>query len=344
MERVEITTSRLGDRRKLPKYGNAQLPGQHTLEVCFLECDVSSKPSSGVKVNTTKVIKSDCIVMVSEEDIQFVPIDNADMVDIVRSFVKGIKYVIKLGKIADISILQGEDDEMAVGAKTVRNLKQPQPRRIIIHLHCGSDCKIATNGHGSTHLAKQIQSAWQSTIVLRSAQLPKLNSSADSATAEEYLCETVNSLKGTTDLLLKTDIFDEFANEVWVDLQLKHAACNSRELFVSTIALCKELLRTPAELSIEAKSILHRSNDQPNSVFDDKFTPASSTRSFGNSFRSFGNSSVIGSSVSHRSMTSISNERNRAGETTSETQLRLQATALQRLVLVRSALKVIPIS
>lgn len=327
MERVGVITSRGGTDREAAKYSSINLCG-HTLEVCYLVCEVSSKLSAvEVAASDVKTIKSHCIVMVGEDDLQFVIVTKADQVDIVRAFVKGTKYAIKFNKISDITVQNGNDDEMAPQAKNVKASSEPQPRSILIHLQCETVCKIDTNGYGSTHLAKQIKSAWQSSLVRRSAKLAKLYSTADTSTAEEYLSETINTLKLNdmnknviSNLSQKIEIFSEFANEVWTDLQLKHTTCQSRELFVSTVIFCKHLLRAPPQRSgltapDKTSNTTHTASTQNiHSNMSDNNIPLSTSRN-------------------------LFNERTQGAET-NDVHIGLQAMALQRMILIRSALKV----
>lgn len=329
MEVVDL----LGNHRKTGQHfatgASNKLCGQHTLEICYIDCAVTSHGlqiplSSSVK----KIIQSYCIVMVTEDDLQLVPVANSHQVDIVRAFSQGLKYAIKFKKMSDIAFLKGEDSELVL-SKVAKAGTDPRPRSILIRLLDESTCKIDTNGCGSSRLLKQIQSAWQSSLVLRSAQLSRLNTTADVTMADEYLSVTINSLKlcsasHTSNIDRGSDqqleIFNEFANEAWVDLELKERTCRSREFFVFTLIFCIELVQLP---SPRASAISDRKAWTVNQSIDD------ANRCSRSDIR-----------MKQSSSRNLFIDKINGIESNSELQTRLHAIALQRLNLIRAALKV----
>lgn len=305
-----------------------------TLEICYLDCAVTSDGSpTSTAIVDCKIIQSDCIMMVTEDDLQFVPVFLGHQVDIVRAFVKGLKHFVKFRKIGDITVLKGEDTEL-VPSKAANAGGDPRPRSILIHLLDGSLRRIDTNGCGANYLAKRIKSAWQSSLVLRSAQLSKLNTAADIAMADEYLSETINSLKLISANCKSSvgdrfeqqiEIFNEFANEVLVDLELKEITCRSREFFFFSLILCKELMLLPSSRSIP---ILDRSVRIRSELSVDNSTDNVKR----NSYSSIITRQSTSSNLFIREISGV--------ESRSELQIQLHATALQRLNLIRAALKV----
>jgi hypothetical protein len=332
MERVEVVKTG-GVNTKDVSYTTAPLCGQHTLEVCFLNCNLELSPTV-----PKKQIKSYCIVMVGKDNLQFVLLAKGDQIDLVRAFQKGSKYTIRFSNIADISVLKGEDDQHLTLKKVAKAERDTKPQSIIIHLHGEAVCQIDTKGYGSTHLAKQIQSAWQSSIVLGSTRLTTLDSSADRSLANEYLNETMISIKLSSSNRLKDngkdqpskkqEILDEFSSEAWLDLQLKEAACSSRELFVSSIVLCQELLYAPANGPTATAT-----------AADGSSTMRRDGSGFGIELRSsFGLESRVKSSAIFQGTARNLFDR-KTDETMTEVQIRLQSIAFHRLMLVRSVLK-----
>ena len=314
--------------------------GEDTLEVCYLDysggCETLHEGSSRL---SGKSISSHCVAMVSEDELQFVEVMRPDQVDILRAFNRGKKHLIKFCKVQDVCISKNDEVEVK-SLRTGASLnREPTTRIVNIHLDCGAVCKIETNGLGLTNFAREMLSAWQSSVVRRSAHLPKLNTRANRLIAEEYLTETINSLKLNdvcisvgNKLSQKSGIFDEFASEVWNDLQLKNSTVQSRELFVSTLTFCiqliKEPFRRPPPSSHKGRETYATRVDEMSSL---AFNLSTSTLNMRNS------SSSVGLLSTSRNLFS---EKTREAEMRSEIQVRLQATALQRLIAIRSALKV----
>ena len=329
MEGVELLGNRRKTDQRLASSSSDKLRGQHTLEICHINCTVTSHGHKiPLSTGDKKLIQSDCIVMVTENDLQFVPVSNGYEVDIVRAFLQGLKYAIKFKKMSDITILKVEGSELPL-SKVTRAGTDPRPRTILIHLLDESICKIDTNGCGSSHLLKQIQSAWQSSLILRSAQLSRLNTTADVAIADEYLLETINSLKlCSTGHKSSVDsgsdqhveIFNEFADEAWIDLELKERTFRSREFFVVTLIFCTELVQLPSQ---RASAISDRKTWMGNHSLSDANRCSRSN---------------IGTNQS--SSRNLFIDKINGIESSIELQTRLHATALQRLHLIRAALKV----
>jgi hypothetical protein len=323
MERIDTETT--GNN-----YTTAPLCGQHTLETCFLDCTIGSS-------SNWNAIKSNCIVMVGKDSLQFVILAKVDQIDIVRAFRKGAKYQIRFTLITDINIVRIDDSENRKNTKAAESRRDTKPKSIVLHLQGDAFCKIDTNHnvYSSTHLAKQIQSAWHSSIVLRSAHLSKLNAFADTSIVDEYLLLTINSLKNSSknefynnvsdDKSSETqEIFNEFASEAWVDLNLKEATCKSREFFVSSILLCQELISSPAPR--DASSNVDRV------AFTTQFQKQGG----------LSKGSSIATSISNASSSSQfqGTARNLFIEKTQvDLQSKLQSIALQRLLLIRTAFK-----
>lgn len=319
MERIEIET---------PNCITAPLYGQHTLETCFLDCSIGS-------TSDKDTIKSNCIVMVGKDSLQFVILTKVDQIDIIRAFRKGAKYQIRFRLISDIEIVRIDDSENKKNTKAAESRRDTKPKSIVLHLNGEAFCKIDTNHnvYSSTHLARQIQSAWHSSIILRSAHLPKLNALADSSIADEYLHETINSLKHSSKNQFynnisddKTseieEIYSEFASEAWTDLELKEATCKSRELFVSSILFCQELISSPAP------------RDTSSNVDRAAFTTQKQRQGFQKG-------SSIAMSINASSSSQFQGTaRNLFTEKTQvDLQSKLQSIALQRLKLIRTTFK-----
>lgn len=313
--------------------------GEHSYEVCFLDYSVGSKTlHEGSSSFIGKSISSYCVAMVSEDELQFVQMMRPDQVDILRAFNRGKKHLIKFRKILDVCISKRNEVEVKTLRTSTSFNRVPTARIIDIYLDCGAVCKIKTNGNGLANLGEKVLSAWQSSVIRRSSHLPKLNTRANKLIADEYLTETINSLKlndiciSVSDKLSqKSGIFNEFASEIWSDLQLKNSATQSRELFVSTVTFCKQLVTEPlrrSSASLQRGGGIYSARiDETNSLSCNLPTATLNMRS----------SSTLSLLSTSRNLFS---EKTREGETSSEIQMRLQATALQRLISIRSALKV----
>ena len=329
------------NRSGVVKQTTTHMRGLHSLEVCYLDCVILSS-----EAKTKKTIKSYCIVLVAEHDLQFVQVNTDDQIDFVRAFIKGSKYSINFKNISDISVLKGDDGDQ-LPMKAVKNGVEPQPRSICLHLHGGALCKIDTNGYGSTRLSKQIQSAWQSSLLLRSSQLAKLHTAADTSIANEYLTETINGVKcRSKNAVINTEksfpkiieIFDEFAVEAWVDLELKEVTCRSREFFVSTVVLCIELMQAPAtRLPVQSSSGLTRRN-RGDSNSNSDLNSTLGERGYNENINN--NINISSSSTRLRQSKNLFINKIRGIESDSEIQARLHTIALQRLLVIRAALKV----
>jgi hypothetical protein len=68
-------------------------------------------------------------------------------------------------------------------------------------------------------------------------------SDSDVFIAQQYYEETIKSLNMTKDSIEIQNIMNEFSNEVFLDLNLKKAAINSREIFAIAISLMKKNYR-----------------------------------------------------------------------------------------------------
>lgn len=296
--------------------------GAHTLEVGFLDCGLDNE-----FINHKKAIRSHSIIMVAENDLLFVFLDKPEKIDILRSFNRGEKYRIRFSNISDI-MKSNDNEHLKLGNGVL-------PSSVVIQLNSGSTCKISYN---STQLGQQILHSFQSFTILKSACLPKLDILANTEIVDEYLKETLNGLKLDTCMIKNQskenngmeETYNEFSSECIVDLNLKEAACRSRELFVSSILLCQELIYAPPP-----RSTLNRSSS---------FISATGMRNSQSTMSIKNTPKAINSSSSGNLLDVTRNlfvDKIRKEESISEVQIRLQSVALSRLVLIRGALKVV---
>lgn len=286
------------------------------LEVCYINGSVQPRSSRNEDLlSKMKVIQSECIVLISYDSLKLVPIVAQDLMDITSAFMTGRKYIIKYDDVSDIGIPEIRRNVNTPQVIGVKAASEPQRGSIIIYFHKGSQCRIGMDPKQSARLAKHLQYTWQSWLVCKSASMPKLSAAANISIAQEYLAETVNSLKSKSnnstvnfgrEMLRKQQIFEEFQAEVLSDLHLKNASCQSRELFISAVNFINCLIKS--------------------SVLLDK------------------NSSIA--SVSSENSSRQSTPRcpidylKRGGLTSTERRMQLHATALQRLIAVKSVLQV----
>lgn len=293
---------------------------EHMLEVCYIHGTAQPRSSRNEDLLLhMKVIQSDCIVMISDDCVQLVPFLAKDQMDLTSAFMTGTKYIVKYSSVSDISIPEVRKDACAAQVAGVRVDTEPQRKSITLYLRDGSECRMEMNRNLSARFAKHLQYTWQSWLVRESACVPKLSATANIAIAKKYLAETLNSLKSScvadkssNDVVRKQLIFEEFQSEVLSDLQLKNASCQSRELFIAAIDFCNHLT-----LTVEYS---------PASKLTDERIASAILSTTSNSKQS-----------TPRSVIKDSRER---GVMSTERKMRLHATALQRLIAVRSVLKV----
>ena len=94
----------------------------------------------------------------------------------------------------------------------------------------GNEVDIRVHEH--SRLYRALTSAWHTSIVHKSAAVGNVTSSSDVYLAQQYHDETVRSLQESRgDLREMQSIFNEFADECFLDLKLKRIAIHSREIF-----------------------------------------------------------------------------------------------------------------
>jgi hypothetical protein len=294
----------------------------HKLEVCYIHGTAQPRSSRNEDLLLRmKVIQSDCIVVISDDCVQLVPLLAKDQMDLASAFMTGTKYIIKYSNVSDISILGVRKDAHSAQMVGVRVDTEPQINSIMIYLRDGSECRMDVNRNLSARFAKHLQYTWQSWLVRDSACVPTLSATANITIAKDYLAETLNSLKScseadnfSNEVVRKQQIFEEFQSEVLSDLQLKNASCQSRELFIAAVDFCNHL----------TQSLAH--SPAVNWIDERISSTIISTKSNSNS----------SNSNSRQSTPRYSRE----GVMSTERKMRLHATALQRLIAVRSVLKV----
>ena len=286
------------------------------LEVCYINGSVQRRSSRNEDLlSKIKVIQSECIVLISYDSLKLVPIVAQDLMDITSAFMTGRKYVIKYDNVSDIGIPEVRKNVNTPQVIGVKAASEPQRDKIIIYFDKGCECRIGMNPKQSARLAKHLQYTWQSWLVCKSASMPKLSAAANISMAHEYLAETVNSLKSKSissmndfshEVVRKQLIFEEFQAEVLSDLHLKNASCQSRELFIAAVNFINCLIKSPV-------------------ILDEKSLSAS----------------ILSKNGSRQSTPRcLFKDLKRGGLTSTERRMRLHATALQRLIVVKSVLQV----
>jgi hypothetical protein len=322
MERLPATKSFAQDSRT--SHG-------HMLEVCYIHGTAQPRSSRNedLLLHNMKVIQSDCIVMISDDCVQLVPFLAKDQMDLASAFMTGTKYIIKYSKVSDISIPGVRND--ARPAQTVGDRVDTESQRssIMIYLRDGSEFRIDMNRNLSARFAKHLQYTWQSWLVRESACVPTLSATANITIAKECLTETLNSLRScfeadnfSNEIVRKQLIFEEFQSEVLSDLQLKDASCQSREIFIAAVDFCNHLTQ-----SLAYSLAMNSTGERISSTI-------LSTKSNSNSNSNSSNSR-------QSTPRCISKDSREGGVISTERKMRLHATALQRLIAVRSVLQVV---
>lgn len=306
MERLSASNSCSNDFRVLH---------ESMLEVCYINGSVQLRSSRNEDLlSKMKVIQSECIVLISYDSLKLVPIVAQDLMDITSAFMTGRKYIIKYDNVSDIGIPEVRKNVNTPQVIGVKAASEPQRDSVIIYFHKGCECRIAMDPKQSARLAKHLQYTWQSWLVCKSASVPKLSAAANISMAHEYLAETVNSLKTksntsindfTHEVVRKQRIFEEFQAEVLSDLHLKNASCQSRELFISAVNFINCLIKS---------SVLLDENSLSASISNKNGSRHSTPRCPINDLK--------------------------RGLKSTERKMRLHATALQRLIAVKSVLQV----
>jgi hypothetical protein len=93
--------------------------------------------------------------------------------------------------------------------------------------------------HESCTAHKKIEAAWFSSLVRKSVGTGDVTSDSDSYIAQQYLEETIKSIQSTKDNKEIQQIFNEFSEECFLDLNLKSATLKSRELFAISMGLIR---------------------------------------------------------------------------------------------------------
>jgi hypothetical protein len=317
MERLPATKSFVQDSR---------MSHGHILEVCYIHGTAQPRSSRNEDLLLhMKVIQSDCIVMISDDFVQFVPILAKDQMDLTSAFMTGTKYIIKYSHVSDISILGVRNDARTAQMVGVRVDTEPQSSSIMIHLRDGSECRMDMNCNLSARFAKHLQYTWQSWLVRESACVQTLTATANMTITKDYLAETLNGLKlcsvadnFSNEVKRKQQIFEEFQSEVLSDLQLKNASCQSRELFIAAVDFCNHLTQ-----SLACSPAMNLNDERISS----NILSTKSSNSSSNSRQS--------------TPRCVRRESREGGAMSTERKIRLHAIALQRLIAVRSVLKVV---
>jgi len=97
--------------------------------------------------------------------------------------------------------------------------------------------------HETSYTHKLIEIAWHSHLMRVAGLTGDILSDSDVFIAQQYYEETIKSLNMTKDAIEIQNIMNEFSNEVFLDLNLKKAAINSREIFAIAISLMKKNYR-----------------------------------------------------------------------------------------------------
>ena len=297
-------------------FNDHRVSHESMLEVCYINGSVQPRSSrNGDLLSKMKVIQSECIVLISYDSLKLVPIVAQDLMDITSAFMTERKYIIKYDNVIDIGFPEVKKNVNTPQVIGVKAALEPQRDSVIIYFHKGSDCRIGMDPKQSARLGKHLQYTWQSWLVWKSAPMPKLSAAANISMVHEYLAETVNSLKSkpnspiddlSHEVVRKQQIFQEFQAEVLSDLHLKNASCQSRELFISAVNFINCLIKS--------------------SVLLDENSLSASISSKNGSRQSTPRCPI--------------NDLKRGGLTSTERRMRLHATALQRLVAVKSVLQV----
>lgn len=197
----------------------------------------------------------ECAAYISESSLFVVTVD-------VTNRNREDKYEVPLSKIKDIELARNNSaEESLFNDEEKDSLRQ----RVVIFLR--GDKRLYLDTYDSPHFGKYIYSAWESITINKCAGLKgKVRARADPVLAAHYHEEVINSFKDTSidDWDEKRLIMDEIAEEVRLDLELKHLLFRSREFLTLLFEAAFTAVNMPTgfEKEIETKERLLGGNER----------------------------------------------------------------------------------